>query len=135
MSKKANRISPLETATRYIFSERHYVPTTGRIKYPAFWPKNGETSVFRIANLACRQIWNIGNYVASASSRTLRARGDVVASDVFDEGLAIKADTRDHPLHANIIGWPSQRAKIKLLTIRIANKAQLHLKPSKPSMS
>lgn len=129
MSKIENKVSPLETVTRYIFTERHYAKTTGRVKYPAFLPKGGQTSVFRIVSLTSEQIWNLGGYVAKESRRTLRAKGDLVASDVFDEGLEIESDTRKHPLHANIIGWPSLRAKIKLLAIKLADKAQLHLEP------
>jgi len=124
-----DKVPPLEPITRYIFSERHYAKTTGRVKYPAFWPKDGVTSIFRIGSFTSEQIWNIGYYVAKESSRTLRARGDLVASNVFDEGLGIESDTRKHPLHANIIGWPSLRAKIKLLATKLADKAQLHLKP------
>ena len=129
MKEAENNISPLESVTRYIFSERHYAKTTGRVKYPAFWPKDGKTSVFRIVSLTFEQIWNIGNYVAEESSRILRARGDLVASDVFNESLGIESDTRGHRLHANIVGWPLQQAKIKLLAIKLADKAQLHLKP------
>jgi len=129
MNEVENKVSPLETVTRYIFTERHYAKTTGRVKYGAFSPKGGKTSVFRIVSLTSERIWNIGDYVAKESCRTLRARGDLVASDVFDEGLEIESDTRKHPLHANIIGWPSVRAKIKLLAIKLADKAQLHLEP------
>lgn len=67
--------------------------------------------------------------MAKESFRTLRARGDLVASDVFNVSLGIELDTKEHRLHANIVGWPSQRAKIKLFAIKLANKAQLHLKP------
>ncbi len=129
MKEAENNISPLESVTRYIFSERHYAATKGRVKYPAFLPRNKEASVFRIINLSCKQILDIGNYVAEESFRTLRARGDIVASDVFDEGLGIELDTEKHPLHANIIGWPLHQAKIKFLATKLADKAQLHLKP------
>lgn len=130
MNREKNRISPQEAVTRFIFSESHYAKTTGRVKYPVFLPKKGETSVFRICKLNDTQIWDIGdNYVAPSSSRTLYARGDIVASDVFDENLTIKPDTRKHKLHANIVGWPLEQAKIKLLTTNLADKAQLCLKP------
>ncbi len=129
MNETGNKIPPLETVTRYIFSERHYAKTTGRVKYPAFMPKGGKTSVFRIASLATQQIWNIADYVAKESSRTLRARGDLVASDVFNVGLGIESDTKEHRLHANIVGWPSQRAKIRLFAAKLADKAKLYLKP------
>lgn len=128
--KQKKKISRLEDITRYIFSKKHYAKTTGRVKYPAFLPKKGKTSVFRIDELSDEQIWNIGeNYVAPISSRTLRARGDIVASDVFDEDLAIKPDTKKHRLHTNIVGWPLEQAKIILLATNLADKAQLYLRP------
>jgi len=112
MNEIEDKLSPLETVTRYIFSERHYAKTTGRVKYPAFMPKGGKTSVFRIASLATQQIWNIGDYVAK-----------------FNVGLGIESDTKEHRLHANIVGWPSQRAKIRLFATKLADKAKLYLKP------
>jgi len=125
-----NKISSKEATTRYIFNDRHYAETKKRIKYPAFMPKKGETSVFRISNLDDQQIWDIGeNYVAPISSRTLLARGDLIALDIFDEGLEIEADTKNHKLHANIVGWPLKEAKIKLHAINLADKAICHIKP------
>jgi hypothetical protein len=129
MNEIENKVSPLETVTRYIFTERHYAKTTGRVKYAAFSPKGGKTSVFRIVSLTSERIWNIGDYVAKESSRTLRARGDLVASDVVNVGLGIESDTKEHRLHANIVGWPSQRAKIILFATKLADKAKLYLKP------
>ena len=129
MNEIGNKLFPPETVTRFIFSERHYAVTSGRVKYPAFLPKDGKASVFRIISLTSEQTWTIGYYVAKEGSRTLRARGDLVASDVFDESLGIESDTRRHRLHANIVGWPSHKAKIKLLAIKLADKAQLYLKP------
>jgi len=126
-----NKISSKETTTRYIFYSRYYAKTIGRIKYPAFVPdKNGETSVFRISNLDDQQIWDIGeNHVSPYSSRTLLARGDLAALDIFDEGLEIEADTTNHKLHANIVGWPLELAKIKLHATNLAKKAICHIKP------
>lgn len=130
MNEVENKISPLETVARYIFNEKHYAATTGRVKYPTFIPRNGATSVFRIINLTCEQIWDMGEYVGSIGNRTLRARGDIGAGDIFAEDLKIEPDTQKHLLHANIIGWPSHKGKIKLLAIKLAEKAQLYLKTS-----
>jgi len=129
--KQKNTISSAEVVTRYIFEKSHYARTKNNIKYRSFLPRNGETSIFRINNLGDKPIWDIGeNYVAIISARTLLARGDLIASDIFEEGLEIKSDTREHKLHANIVGWPlGERAKIIFLATNLADKAQLHLKP------
>jgi len=129
--KKKNTISSTEAITRYIFDIKHYAATKRRIKYNAFLPIRGETSIFRVNNLGEVQIWEIGdNHVAPMSSRTLVARGDLIASDIFEEGLEIKPDTRNHKLHANIVGWPlKEPEKAKFIATELADKAQLHLKP------
>jgi hypothetical protein len=129
--KQKNTISAGETITRYILNNSHYARTKKRIKYAAFLPRNGETSIFRISNLGDEQIWDIGdNYVALLSSRTLLARGDLIASDIFEESLEIKPDTRKHSLHANIVGWPLEEPeKVKFIAANLADKAQLYLRP------
>jgi hypothetical protein len=128
--KQKNTISSAEAVTRYIFSDSHYAKTKERIKYHAFLPRNGETSIFRINNLGDEQIWDMGeNCVALISFRTLLARGDLIASGIFEEGLEIKPDTRKHKLHANIVGWPLEEpGKVKFIATNLADKAQLHLK-------
>ena len=130
MSESENSVSPQETITRYLFSERLYAATRGRVKYPAFLPRNGETSVFRIDNIRDEEIWDLGDEVGNKGGRALRARGDLISSNVFDEGLEIKPDRSEHSLHANIVGWPSQKGKIILLATSLAEKAKLKLKPS-----
>lgn len=135
MNETENKVSPVETVTRYIFSSRHYAADRGRVKYNALMPRNGETSVFRINNLPFEQIWDIGSHVGNVSNRTLRARGDIAAEDILSEDLRIEPDTQEHPLHANIIGWPAQDAKIRLIASKLADKAQLHLRPSLPEPS
>ena len=128
--KHQNIISSTEAISRYLLDEKHYSKTKRRIKYRAFLPKNGETSIFRIQNLSDKQIWEIGEkYVAFPSSRILLARGDLIASDIFEEDLTIKPDTSTHRLHANIVGWPLEGAKVKFIATNLADKAQLNLKP------
>lgn len=130
MGNTGNKVLSTEIATRYIFNEKHFAATKKRVKYPAFMPRNGETSVFRIINLSSKKIWDIGKYVGSLGNRMLQARGDIAANDVFALELDIEPDTQKHPLHANIIGWPAFKGKIKLVAIKLADKAQLHLTPS-----
>jgi hypothetical protein len=74
----------------------------------------------------------IGDYVERESSRTLRARGDLLVEEILVEGLFVSPDTETHPLHANILGWPAEKAKIRLAASKLADKARLLLKPPKP---
>ncbi len=130
MIEAENKILPLEVVTRYILSRRHYAPTAGRIKYNALMPKNNESSVYRIHDLSHDEIWSIGhNFVEKLSERTLYARGDLVASDVLETGLNIVPDTTQHPLHANIVGWPPEKPKKLILAKKLAQKAHLYENP------
>jgi len=123
-------ISQSETVARYIFSENHFSRSGGgRVKYVAYLPLNGETSVFRIDTLSPEKIWEIGNQIGSISLRRLRSRGDLLVRDVFEEKLEVIEETSNHLLHANITGWPTEKARIKKLAMNLADKATLLLKP------
>ncbi len=128
MNQENNKISFHETIARYLFDRKHFAPEKKRVKYPAFLPRNGETSVFRISGLSSEDIWRIGEIVANESSRNLKARGDLAVRDVSDEGLEVIQETRKHHLHANITGWSDDSSKNKLIAIKLADKASLNLK-------
>ena len=131
MNIDENRLTPSDTIARYIFYQRYFTASTGRVKYPAFLPPDGETSVYRITSLTEEEIWDIGqHYVAEVSGRTLRARGDLFVSDVFTVGLNVELETAIHHLHGNIIGWPTPKGQRILIAKKLEGKAQLVVKPS-----
>lgn len=100
-----------------------------RVKYNAFLPSpNKETSVYRISTLTRDEIWDIGKRsVAEVRCETLRGRADIITLDVLKEDLKVKPNIERHPLHANIIGWPAIKHEQKLIAIKLAEKARLHL--------
>jgi hypothetical protein len=122
-------ISLSEILTRYIFSRDHFSPTIGRVKYAAFLPNiEKKTSVFRISGLNESEILDIGkNFVAVKRNKTLRARGDISTSKVLVKGLNVQPDTKEHARHANIMGWPQDKSKQKLVAVSLADKAELHV--------
>ncbi len=97
-----------EQIARYILSKRYFSASNHTVKYGAYLPApNGETSVYRISNIAEKEIWDIGrNYVAGPSKRTLHARGDSPAVAITKTGLEIVPEATPHPLHANIANCP-----------------------------
>ena len=101
------------------------------MKYGAYLPApNGETSVYRISNIPEKEIWDIGReYVAEPSKRTLYARGDTTAALITKTGLEIVPETTSHPLHANIVNWPTEKHEQKMVAVEIANEATLVLQP------
>jgi len=134
MNIDENSLTLSDTIARYIFYKNYFATSTGRVKYPAFLPPDGETSVYRITSLTEEKIWDIGQrYVAEVSGRTLLARGDLFVSDVFATGLNVELETASHHLHANIIGWPPQKGQRILIAKKLERKAQLVVKPSDKS--
>ena len=130
MNEMIKRVSQSETVTRFIFSENHYsMSDGGRVKYAAYLPHNGETSVFRIDTLKHNEIWRIGEDVGSLSDRRLRARGDLLVENILIENLDVIEETSQHPLHANIIGWPTEKVRRKRIARKLADSATLLLRP------
>ncbi len=120
-----------EQITRYILSKSHYSKVNRTVKYAAYLPApNGETSVYRTSELAEADIWDIGQeYVAQPREKTLYAKGYTTASVIINTGLSVVPETTPHPLHANILSWPSEKHEQKMLALEIANQATLTLHP------
>ena len=118
-----------EQIARYILSKRYFSTTNRTVKYGAYLPApDGETSVYRISEPSEEEIWEIGQeYVAKPSSRTLYARGDTPANVILKTGLTLIPETTPHPLHVNIVRWPSDKDEKKMLALEIANEAVLAL--------
>ena len=90
--------------------------------------QNGEVSVYRTKDLTCQQINEIGQlHVAEIQNKKLLGRAEIVTSSILKQDLKIEADTEPHPRHANIIGWPTDKSKHKMIAIELAAEAQLHL--------
>ena len=123
----ADNVASSEQIARYVLSKKHFSTSKCAVKYAAYLPApNGETSVYRTSGLSEEEIWEIGQKrVAEPSGRSLHARGDTSASVILKTGLTIIPETTPHPLHANIMNWPSEKDKQKMLAIEIANEATL----------
>lgn len=123
-----------EDVTRYVFDKNSFRPSNQTVKYQAFWPHRGETSVFRISGLADVDVWSIGNeHVAKLRQKPLKARADIatnaveaVGAAVGISGLKVVAETSTHPLHANIVGWPPDESAVQMIAVELASHAKLH---------
>jgi len=117
-----------ENLSRFIFSERHFSRHPPRVKAEAFMPRKGEVSVFRKDGLNESQIWNIGREIESIGTRTLHGRGDIITQSAMKIGLQV-TPSESPARHANIVGWPDDKAKQKLLALELAGEASLMIKP------
>lgn len=117
-----------ETLSRFILQREWYRPSDNSVKFAAFLPnpKNGETSVFRITGISDKEIWHIGDReVAKDPNRSILGRADISASNVVEKGLEILP--REPPeRHANIVGWPGEKSKQKLIALELAAEAHFY---------
>ena len=90
--------------------------------------RDGETSVYRTANLTGEQIYEIGRvHVTGSLGKPLLGQAGVISSVVFGLNLTVEPKPTPHPRHANIVGWPADASKHKEIALQIAAEAQLHL--------
>lgn len=122
------RIGDAEQLTRYLFSDKLFAASVGRVKHHAFTPKNGETSVFRVAGLPNWWIWSLGRKSAGAvRGQPPRARADLATAIVRQAGLDVLPATRVHKRHANIVGWHRDKEKERLAAMELARFSTLLL--------
>jgi hypothetical protein len=132
-SNRTDFLGPLdkkEALARYVLSRRHFSSQSGKLKAAAFIPPpNNRLSVFRIAGLLESEIWHLGEReVAQPANRTIHGRGDLRVNDIEVRHLVIEPD--DHPRrHADIVGWPSDKAEQKAIAQLLAESAVPRRKP------
>lgn len=105
-----------ERLTRFIFSKKSgFSIERMAVKYGAFIPPKkspGEISVYRTSSLTESEVWAIGEEYVKRGDRTIKARADLSAGDVYDIdfiNLEVIPDTQPHELHANIVPIPIDR--------------------------
>jgi hypothetical protein len=118
---------------RFIMYSDH-IRANGTIKPDAFIPHPyPDLSVTRHIGLSSTLIWEIGARIAQARSRVLYGRGDVEAYVFTDRKLTPVADEPpdpDHPNHANVRGWPGDKASQKMLAQEISAVATFTATPT-----
>jgi len=118
-----------EVLSRFINSTSHYRKEKKRVLYGVFLPtRNGETSVFRTSGLTEGAIWLLArDQLDLPHGRRIHGRGDIEASGIRSTGLRVEPEVSMHPLHANILGWPSEKLQQQLFASELALKATLRL--------
>jgi hypothetical protein len=90
--------------------------------------REGKTSVYRIIGLGNPEIFEIGrHFVAEKMNKRLFGRADIKVSKILEKDLSVISDPDPHPRHANIVGWPEEREKYRLIAVELADEAELHL--------
>ncbi|HET9178685.1 MAG TPA: hypothetical protein VFQ24_10060 [Terriglobia bacterium] len=118
-----------ERISRYIVNKHHMKK---RISPAAFMPRTGCTSVYRTTGCAEKRVWLLGLLFVERKRRDnvkILGRADLGSKIVFDEGLNIRPSLGPHPRHANLIGWPEDKAEQKDKAAALAQAAALVLRP------
>lgn len=122
----SSTVEDSETVARFLFSSKHFAESIGRVKHHAFTPQNGETSVFRVSGISEDEIWRIGGSAAGAGRGVApRGRANLVVDGIRKLRLDVYPSPTSHERHADIVGWPSEFEKEKLLRMELAKIAVL----------
>lgn len=122
-----SKVLSSEILARFILTKK-YIRQDKTVKWNAFMPHKGETSVFHVSGISDNEIWHIGEkFVVSSQNKPLFGRTDITASIITDNGLDVIP--QEPPVkHANIIGWPEDKSKQMEMAMQLALKAQFHKK-------
>ena len=134
-------VPPGEKLTRFIRYGSHFSIEANRVKPDAFLPhkKSVDISVFRISELTSSrelskdEIWEIGREHVQTEDRPIKARADLLASNVYDSNLEVVSDEPPER-HANIRplpvdNSPANRKARRALATKLANLSKLVIPP------
>jgi hypothetical protein len=126
-----------EVLARFILHDS-YIRENGTIRPNAFIPyPYPDLSITRHIGLSDRLIWEIGDRIAQQCSKNLHGRGDVPAHVFLERKLTVVPDDPPDPTnpnHANVRGWPGDKAGQKMLAQEISAKATYAPKPGGPNL-
>ena len=113
-----------EKLARFVVVESYIRRSKNTPRPQVFLPyKHVELSVIRHLDLSEAELWEIGQTdVADKLGKPLHGRADILASDVRAERLDVKPSEPPRN-HANIIGWPPERAAQMSYAQVLASKA------------
>ena len=119
-------VDPVEEITRFLRNSNHMRPASGRPHYSALMPKvqDGEVSVFRTAGMVEAEIVGLGAQYVGRPDLPLKGHCNLVAHDIFLEGLNVVRAPIPHERHANIIGWAADPQN-RIIARKLADRARL----------
>lgn len=117
-----------ERISRFARHSSQYSVVAKRVRHSAFMPpRSFRLSVFRTSDMENQEIWALADDVVS-SNPPIKARADVASDHVLGVGLQIESEPGPHPRHADIIGWPEEKAEQMDAAKELAIQATLVLR-------
>ena len=120
-----------ERLTCFIFSSRYFACGKGVVKFGEFVqpPARESLSVYRISSLPDEKVWKLGREYVETDERRLKAKADLLVSDVYKNDLKVVPGTQPHKLHANITPFPADRTTRQRLAAKLASASKLVIIP------
>lgn len=118
-------VTPNETLARFILQSNYIRTSDNTVSPNAFVPHpRADLSVTRHLGLTQTEIWTAGEDVASQTGKNLHGRADNQTSSYLDQALQVlPAPTPSNPNHANVVGWPQEKAMQKIIALEIAARS------------
>ena len=121
-----SEIGDAERISRFARHKTEYSLIADRVYHSLFLPPSSlRLSVFWSTEIADEDLWRIGDEVVFKGLGRVMARGDVIVAAIRDSGLQLEPDPEVHPKHANVVGWPVDKAKRIRIAKTLAGKAKL----------
>ena len=122
-------VAASEPICRFVTGKDYYRPSDESVRHNAFMPnKDGETSVYRTISLNDEKIYDLGKrFVAPKKKKPIKGWADILASRIMEQQLRVDPKLHPHHRHANIVDWPKDREKNRLIAIKLASESELHL--------
>jgi hypothetical protein len=110
-----------ETVSRFLLEGD--IRSDNTIRHSAFTPPPSlKLSVFRVDSLSDHEIWNLAIEKVEPQRGKVIGRGDLPVVAVLGENLQVIPDSPPSR-HADICGWPGDRAKRVTIAQTLAAKA------------
>ena len=115
----SNTVSSDESLGRYLPETSYFSASKNSVRPKAFMPPpNLRLSVFRIDGLQLEEVWEIGQrevIEAMLTPKILYGVADIKVAKVRENDLEVDPDNNPSLGHANIIGWPQNKEKQKII--------------------
>ncbi len=114
-----------ELLARYVMQSGHFRQSDRTLKQDLFVPHpHQEVSVTRHRDATSSELWAVGKDVAKKRGKTLYGRADIRAIDCKVNALTvIEKPLAENPNHADIAGFPLEKADQKAIALKLAAAA------------
>ena len=125
-------VPPSEKLARFIFSKKHFSVENKEVKFKAFTPPSNseDISVYRTSVLSDSRVWEIGREHVERKDRSIRARANLSAEDVYANNLKVVPAPLPHDFHANIRPFPADKRARDRIAKQLALASQLVIMPT-----